>query len=159
MTFASFTALLGFLALAAFFASSGAVFTPGPWYRALAKPSWTPPDWAFPVVWAILFTLIAVSGWLVFEAAGFVILPFAVYLGQYVLNGLWSYLFFGIRRPDLAFFNVVALWLGIVATILVFAPISQTAALLLAPYLLWVTIAGCLNWSIWRRNPQGFALG
>lgn len=157
MTYSSLLALGVFLALSVAVASSGAIFRPGAWYQALAKPSWTPPNWAFPVVWSILFLMIAISGWLAWSAAGLSLPVFAPFALQMVLNGMWSWLFFGRRRPDLAFGDLVALWLAIAATIAAFASVSETAAWLLVPYLIWVSIAGCLNWSVWRRNPGSFA--
>ena len=149
---ASFLALLGFVAAAGLAACSGALFRPGPWYTALRKPGWTPPPWVFPAVWAPLYVMIALSGWLAWSAAGLPVVPFAIYALQLVLNAGWSAVFFGLRRPDLAFLELVALWLSIAATIAAFAPLSTTAAWLLAPYLVWVTIAGCLNLSVWRLN-------
>ncbi|GGD16713.1 TspO/MBR family protein [Aureimonas glaciei] len=157
MTLSSALALFAFLVVSFAVASSGAVFKPGEWYRGLDKPSWTPPNWAFPVVWSVLFLMIAVSGWLVWREVGLAPSAFAFYALQLVLNGLWSYLFFGRRRPDIAFFDLVALWLAIVATIFAFAPISALAAWMLVPYAAWVTIAGLLNYSVWRLNPGRFA--
>jgi len=154
------TALLGLgvfalLALAA--ASSGAVFTPDAWYRAMNKPSWTPADWVFPTVWTPLYVLIAASGWLVWREAGVAgaALPLAVYVIQLVLNAGWSAVFFGLKKPGLAFAEVIALWLSIALTIVLFWPISTTAALLLVPYLVWVTIATALNFQVWRMNAPG----
>ena len=69
-------------------ASTGAIFKPGPWYETLAKPTWTPPDWAFPVVWSILYLFIAIAGWLVWREAGWS-LPIAIWLAQLLLNGAW----------------------------------------------------------------------
>ena len=149
-------ALLIFLALSLVVASSGAIFKPGEWYRGLNKPGWTPPNWAFPVVWTLLYIMMSVSGWLVWREVG-VTAVFVPYGLQLLFNGLWSWLFFGQRRPDLAFADLVALWLSIGATILAFAPVSAVAAWLLVPYLAWVTTAGCLNWSVWRRNRGAFA--
>lgn len=156
MTTPSLLALGFFFALSVVVASSGAIFRPGPWYLALDKPSWTPPDWAFPVVWSILFVLIAISGWLAWTAPGSNWTLFAPFALQMLLNGMWSWLFFGRRRPDVAFVDLMALWLAIAATIAAFATVSALAAWLLVPYLIWVTIAGCLNWSVWRRNPGSF---
>jgi len=154
------TALLGLgvfalLALAA--ASSGAVFTPDAWYRTMNKPSWTPADWVFPTVWTPLYVLIAASGWLVWREAGLAgaALPLAVYVIQLVLNAGWSAIFFGLKKPGLAFVEVLTLWLSIALTMILFWPISTTAALLLAPYLLWVTIASALNFQVWRMNAPG----
>ena len=91
--------------------------------------------------------MIAVSGWLVWRERGFggAPLPLGLYAAQLLLNGLWSPIFFGLRRLDLAFYELILLWLSIAACIALSAPISATAAWLLAPYLVWVTIAGCLN--------------
>lgn len=138
-------------------AMSGAVFKPGPWYEKLDKPSWTPPNWAFPTVWSVLYLFIAIAGWLVYEEAGLVAVPFAIYGAQLALNAGWSALFFGMRRADLAFADVVALWFMVAANISVFLPISLWAGLLLVPYLAWVTAAACLNYSVWQRNPQVFS--
>lgn len=153
----SYLALAAFVGVCFVVALSGVVFKPGAWYRALRKPSWTPPNRAFPAVWTVLYIMIAVSGWLVWGAAGLAAVPFTVYGVQLVLNALWSGLFFGLRRPDLAFADIVALWLAIALNIAVFAPISAAAAWLLVPYLAWVTVAAALNRSVWRRNPGAFA--
>lgn len=156
MTLSSFLALCFFILLSLAVASSGAIFRPGEWYARLAKPDWTPPNWAFPVVWSILFLLMAVSGWLVWRQVGADVAVFTPFAVQMVLNAIWSWLFFGRRRPDLALVDLAALWLGIAATIASFASVSAMAAWMLAPYLVWVSIAGCLNWSVWRRNPGAF---
>ncbi len=150
------------VALAAFFgicfltASSGAIFKPGEWYEGLAKPWWRPPNWLFPPAWAVLFATIAVSGWMVWRTAGLAGAagPFAIYAVQLVLNFAWSALFFGLRRPDLAFAEVMFLWGSILATILNFHPINPLAAWILVPYLCWVTFAAGLNCAMWRLNPR-----
>ncbi|WP_135212080.1 TspO/MBR family protein [Vitreimonas flagellata] len=146
-------------ALAIFFvasfaaASTGAVFRPGAWYASLRKPKWTPPNWAFPVVWSVLFCAIAVSGWLVWEAAGLAAWPALALFGAHlVVNAAWSFLFFGLKRLDLAMVEVVCLWLAIAALIAVFAPISATAAVLLVPYLAWVSVAAMLNLRLLQLN-------
>lgn len=157
MNLESLLALLGFVVLAGAAASSGALFKPGPWYDTLRKPGWTPPSWVFPVVWTPLYVMIALSGWFAWSAAGLVAVPFLIYALQLLLNAGWSAVFFGLRRPDLAFGELVALWLSIAATIAAFAPLSTTAAWLLAPYLVWVSIAGALNLSVWRLNAGRFA--
>lgn len=135
-------------------ASSGAFFRPGEWYAALAKPSWTPPNWAFPVVWSILFVLNAVAGWLVWMAAGTgAALPLAAYAVSLLINSSWSAVFFGARRMGLGFAIVITLWLSIAAVMALFAPVSPLAAGLIAPYLVWVTIASALNLRVWQLNP------
>ena len=143
-----------FVGLAIATASTGALFAPGPWYERLRKPSWTPPNWLFGPVWSVLYVMIAAAGWLVWraDASTGVVLLWGL---QLVLNGAWSGLFFGARRMDLAFVDVVLMWLSIAAFIVAAWPFSSTAALLFVPYLVWVTIAGALNWSVWRMNATG----
>lgn len=145
--------LFVFIGLAVVTAMTGILFQPGEWYKSLDKPSWTPPDWLFGPVWSVLYLMMAVAGWLVWTGLG---MSAALVLWglQLVLNGMWSWLFFGRRRMDLAFVDVVFLWLSIAGFILVVATSIPVAALLFAPYLLWVTIASALNLSVWRRNPQ-----
>ncbi|MEL6961822.1 MAG: TspO/MBR family protein [Pseudomonadota bacterium] len=133
-------------------AMTGAIFKPGPWYETLEKPSWTPPDWAFPVVWSILYLFIAIAGWLVWQSSGWS-LALALWILQLLLNGAWSWLFFGLKRMDLAFVDVSLLWLCIAGFIVIAWPISTTAALLFLPYLVWVSIAAALNLTVWRMNP------
>ena len=149
-------ALLGFIAACTLVALTGAFFRPGQCYEALAKPPWRPPNWLFGPAWTVLYAFIAISGWLVWRAAGWpdAAAALAVYGIQLLLNAGWSPMFFGLRRPDWAFYELLGLWASILATIVVFYPISSMAALLLVPYLFWVTFAGALNLSIWRRNPQ-----
>ena len=149
--------LAGFVAVAGVAASSGALFKPDDWYETLRKPFWTPPPWVFPVVWTPLYLMIAISGWLAWQAGGLTTLPFAFYAAQLVFNAAWSGLFFGLRRADLAFVDLILMWFAIVATLMGFAQVSEAAAWLLAPYLLWVTIAGALNLSVWRLNHDRFA--
>lgn len=134
-------------------ASSGAFFRPGEWYAALAKPSWTPPNWAFPVVWSILFLMNAVSGWLVWQAAGTAASgALGLYVLSLVLNASWSAVFFGLHRMVLGFVNVSLIWISIVAVALAFWPISPLASALQLPYLVWVTIAAALNLTVARMN-------
>lgn len=134
-------------------ASSGAIFKPGAWYESLAKPGWTPPNWAFPVVWTALYLMNAASGWIVWQAAGMAALPaLCVYLVSLLLNAGWSAMFFGLRRMDLGFVNVVLLWLSIAIVAMMFWPFSPVAAALQLPYLLWVSIASALNLTVWRMN-------
>ena len=144
----------GFLLACAAAATPGIMLRPGAWYRSLAKPSWCPPAWLFGPVWLVIYVSIAVSGWLVWRKAGFdgAAVAISLYAVQLLLNGLWSAVFFGLRRPNLAFLEIVCLWLAILATIALFHPIDQAAAYLLIPYALWVTFAAALNFSVWRLN-------
>jgi tryptophan-rich sensory protein len=145
---------LGFLAACLLAASSGAIFRAGSWYDGLAKPWWRPPRWVFAPAWGVLYLLIATSGWLVWREAGLggAALPLTVYFVSLAFNAAWSGLFFGLRRPDLAFLDVVALWVSIAATVAAFAPVSAAAAWLLIPYLCWVAFAAALNLAIWQMN-------
>ncbi|HKJ15834.1 MAG TPA: TspO/MBR family protein [Xanthomonadales bacterium] len=141
-----------FLILVFLAGSSGATFKPDSWYESLNKPAWTPPDWVFPVVWTVLYVLIAWAGVLVWEAQGFG-LALVAWAAQWVFNAAWSWLFFGRRRMDQAFIDVSLLWLSVVAFIIAAWPVSQLAALLFVPYLVWVTTAAALNRAVWRLNP------
>jgi len=153
MTVSDYLALVPFLALVLAASVSGAVFRPGRWYRMLDKPAWTPPDWVFPLAWGGLYVLIAASGWLVWLEAGRAAAPaLGVWLAQLVLNAAWSGVFFGMKRMGLAFIELAALWLSILATMTLFYPVSQAAAVLMLPYLAWVSFAAVLNLVIWQRN-------
>lgn len=126
-----------------------------PWYYGLRKPGWKPPDWLFGPAWTIILTLASYAAYLGWQNA-----PGEdsrrLVAGLFVLNGLanivWSLLFFRQRRPDRALAEVVVLWLSIAALIVVLAPISATASLAMAPYLVWVSFASVLNLSIVRQN-------
>ncbi len=133
-------------------ASTGAIFTPGEWYRGLRKPSWNPPDWLFPVAWSILYLMIATAGWLVWRVEG-IGTALVVWGVQLVLNAAWSMIFFGIRWLGMALAEAVLLWASILACIILFWPVSQLAAWLMVPYLVWVSFAVVLNATIWRLNP------
>ena len=134
-------------------AGFGAQFEPGAWYQSLSKPPWNPPDWIFAPVWSVLFISMALAAWLVLRSqrAGrrMALLVFAI---QLILNGAWSWLFFGLHEPGLALLELVLLWIAILVTILLFARIRRLAALLLIPYLAWVSFAGALNYSLWQLN-------
>jgi len=146
--------LTGFLMLCFGVAWFGARFRPGEWYRNLAKPSWTPPDRIFAPVWIVLYAMMAVAAWMVWRGEGAAV-PLTFFGAQLFLNGIWSWLFFGLHRPGWALADIVALWFGIVATVVTFHGTTPAAAMLLLPYLAWVSFALLLNWSIWRLNRSG----
>jgi tryptophan-rich sensory protein len=134
----------------------GAVITDlGPWYYALRKPAWQPPDWLFGPAWTTIFGLAAIAGVLAWRGA-YSRAGRARIVGLFVLNATlnvgWSWLFFRVHRPDWALFEVGFLWLSIVALIAGLWPYSRVASLLLAPYLAWVTFASVLNVAIVRLN-------
>jgi translocator protein len=133
----------------------GSRFLPDAWFKQLKKPLWNPPNRVFAPVWTALYALMAIAVWLVWEAGGFdkAGSALALFIAQLVFNAAWSWLFFGQHRPDIALGDIILLWLLIIATMLAFSQLSILAALLLIPYLLWVSFASFLNFSIWRLNP------
>jgi tryptophan-rich sensory protein len=124
------------------------------WYATLAKPSWNPPNWVFGPVWSVLYLSMAVAAWLVWRQGGWAgaVVPMILFGGQLVLNASWSWLFFGLQNPGVAFAEVVLLWAAILATTVVFWFRSTVAGLLFVPYLAWVSFASVLNFAIWRLN-------
>ena len=128
----------------------------GPFYTRLVRPDWAPPPSVFGPVWTVLYIMMGIAAWLVWRDAGFRAASFALtlFLVQLALNALWSWLFFGWHRGGLAFADILLLWMLIVATLIAFWRISPLAGALLVPYLLWVTFASLLNYSVWRLNPQ-----
>jgi tryptophan-rich sensory protein len=144
--------LLPFLAAVFIVALSGAVFMPGAWYKSLDKPAWTPPDWLFAPAWTVLYLLIAVAGWLVWQAQdrGPALAVWALNLA---FNGAWSWLMFGRRQIAAALADALAMLATIVAFIWLALPVSSTAAWLFVPYLAWTAFATALNWAILQRNP------
>ena len=146
--------MFGWLTLC-FAASATAVFvsTDG-WYAGLRKPSWNPPSWVFGPAWTALYLLMAVAAWLVWREGGWKAQGrvLAVFLMQWLLNALWTPLFFGLHRPGLALAEIVALWLAIAATLWSFWRVRKLAGLLLVPYLAWVSFAAVLNFAIWQLN-------
>ena len=143
-------------AMALCVAALGATITDlGPWYQALAKPGWNPPDVVFPMGWTLIYALITISGITAWRAAPtaakaeWVIVLFAL---NGFLNITWSLIFFRLQRPDWAFTELVLLWLSILVMILYCGRFSRSAAALLVPYLAWVSFAGALNWAVVELN-------
>ena len=127
----------------------------GPWYQGLAKPDWTPPNWAFGLIWTIVFTLTAaaaVTAWRATRSARTSDLIIGLFAANGFLNILWSLLFFRMQRPDWAFAELLLLWLSILALIVICGRVSRLSAVLLLPYLAWVTVAGALNWTVIELN-------
>jgi tryptophan-rich sensory protein len=126
----------------------------GTWYQGLEKPSFNPPDWVFAPVWTALYVMMAIAGWRVwrrarFEARRKALTLFVVQLG---LNLIWSLLFFGLQRIDLALMEIVILLFAIIANTAVFWRLDRAAGALFVPYVLWVAYATALNASLWRLN-------
>ena len=117
------------------------------WYATLAKPSWTPPNWVFGPAWTTLYVLMAVAAWLVWRRRRLVEVRGALlaWWVQLALNLLWTMLFFGLRQPLWGLIEIVALWVAIAITIALFHRVRPLAALLLVPYIAWVSFAISLN--------------
>jgi len=148
---------LGYLAWLAlcFAASVGAVLVaPGGWYAGLAKPAWTPPSWVSGPAWTLLYILMATAAWLVWREGGWKVQGRALglFLGQWLLNTLWTPLFFGLHQMGLAFAEIVLLWIMIALTTQAFWKVKRSAGLLMLPYLAWVSFAAVLNFTLWRMN-------
>jgi len=132
-------------------ATTGAMFQPGEWYDALAKPRWTPPDWVFPVTWTVLYLCIAAAAArvVVLDGNAYAMAFFAV---QLAFNVLWTPIFFGLHRMKAALLVIVLLWASVAATLWHFWQLDWIAGLLFVPYLVWVSIATALNFEVWRLN-------
>jgi len=136
----------------------GAIFTTPAiptWYATLAKPAFNPPAWVFGPVWATLFLLMGIAAFLVWQKGlkkKQVRVALLLFVLQLVLNTLWSIIFFGLRSPGGALVEIVFLWLAIAATTIAFYKISKPAAWLMVPYILWVSFAAFLTYSIWILN-------
>ena len=152
------TKLAASIMICLFAGLAGSLFTspaiPG-WFATLAKPTFSPPNWIFAPVWTILFVLMGISMYLVWNKGlqnRDVRISLFIFDIQLVLNVLWSFLFFGLRSPFYAFVEIIILWVAIAFTIQNFSRISRTAGLLLVPYILWVSFAAILNFYIWNLN-------
>lgn len=124
-------------------------------YGQLFQPSWAPPAWLFGPVWSVLYFLMAVAAWLVWRERGFKGARAALWLFviQLCANALWTWLFFVLHAGAFSMAEILVLWILIAATIFQFRPVSRLAALLLVPYLTWVSFAFVLTLSLWRLNP------
>lgn len=125
------------------------------WYESLVKPALNPPAWVFGPVWTALFVLMGIAAYLVWRkglSRSDVKVALAIFLGQLVLNTLWSIIFFGLQNPGAALLEIFILWLAILATMIVFYKVSRRATWLLLPYILWVSFASYLNYAIWMLN-------
>lgn len=155
-------AFLSWLAVTAIAGAIGALATQeaAAFYAILSRPSWAPPAWVFGPVWSALYFMIGVAAWLVWRSTGHAearIHALQLFIVQLALNALWSWLFFAWRKGAAAFVEIVLLWVCIALTMRAFSRINRTAALLLVPYLAWVTFAAALTWVLWRGNPMVLA--
>jgi len=127
----------------------------GDFYGQLQQPTWAPPAGLFGPVWTILYTMMGIAAWLVWRAGGLAAnrLALGLFFAQLGLNALWSWLFFTWHLGGLAFAEILVLWLFILATLIAFWRVRPVAGALLAPYLIWVTFAAILNFTLWQANP------
>ncbi len=147
-------ALAGWLALC-FAASATVVFVSiDGWYAGIQKPSWSPPSWLFGPVWSILYGMMGVAAWLVWKKGGWREQKrvLGIFLLQLALNALWTPLFFGMHWIGLAFAEIILLWLAIATTMIAFTRVRKDAGALFVPYLMWVSFAAILNFTLWRMN-------
>jgi len=151
-----FLGLVAWLAISFIAAAIGSIASirAASFYSQLARPNWAPPPDLFGPVWTILYALMGVAAWLVWRIGGFRAAQTALtlFLVQLAINALWSWLFFGWHQGALAFADIVLLWVLIVATLAAFWRIRAIAGALLIPYLLWVSFAAALNYSVWQLN-------
>ena len=127
------------------------------WYARLNKPRFTPPNWAFGPVWTILYILMGISVFLVWQnglSNEGILLAFTLFWIQLILNALWSSIFFGLKSKGGGVIIIISLWLFILATIITSFPVSGWAGALLIPYIIWVSLASYLNIGIWLLNRQ-----
>lgn len=133
--------------------ATGGMFPPGAWYRALAKPSWTPPDWVFPVVWTSIYLLISFAGMRAALSDGNAY-AMAFWAAQAAFSTLWTPVFFGLRRLKGALYVMVPLWLCVAGATWTHLQLDLWAGLAFVPYLIWVSVAAALNFAVWRLNPD-----
>jgi len=139
------------------------------WFVNLQKPVFNPPNWLFAPVWSLLFLLMGISFYLVWDKNWQVknkinwfknlfnkfsdkTKAIAIFFIQLILNIFWSFLFFGFHNPTLSFFELLLLWIAIFLTIVYFYRVSKWAGYLLLPYIVWVSFAGVLNLFLWILN-------
>lgn len=150
--------LLASIALCQMAGIIGSIFTSSSiptWYATLQKPMLNPPSWIFGPVWTTLFVLMGIAAYLIYEHGlkkKNIRRALTFFALQLVLNTLWSILFFGFQSPGLALIEIVLLWLSIFYCILLFYKIQKIAAYLLLPYILWVSFASYLNYTLWILN-------
>ncbi len=125
------------------------------WYPTLVRPSFAPPSWVFGPVWTLLYLMMGIASWLVWQRRGTdprVGFAIALYLAQLLLNGLWTPVFFSLHALGWAFAVIVVLLVLIACTMVAFWRVTPVAGAMLAPYLAWVAFATALNFAFWRLN-------
>ena len=140
--------------VAAAIVGSAASITAADFYGRLVQPPWAPPSWVFGPVWTILYVLMAIAGWLVYQSgASNTKALMGLFLAQLILNALWSWTFFQWESGLGSFITILGLWVAILVLIVTFWRVHPAAGVLLIPYLVWVSFAATLNGALWRLNP------
>lgn len=154
----SIAGLLFWLGLCYLIALIGAQVSPGigpsEWYESIQKPGWNPPSWLFGPVWTSLYTMMGIAAWLVWKNNGWsgARPALVLFLIQLVLNGAWSWIFFGAQSPGWALIEILILLTVILFTTRLFFKYSRAAGWLMVPYILWVSFATVLTGAIWWMN-------
>lgn len=140
-----------FLLACAAAASTGIFFKPGQWYESLAKPGFTPPNWLFPVAWTTIYLLLAWAGYRLTQIPGSQVV-LALWAAQIALNTLWTPVFFGAQRILASMLVLTLLWLVVAVMVVMALRLDVITGLILFPYLVWLCLAGALNFSILSKN-------
>lgn len=154
----NFLKLIIALIIPQLFAIIGSLFTittEGSWYSLLLKPGFNPPNWLFGPVWTLLYLLMGIAAFLIWRQGlekKEIRFSLLIFIFQLALNLFWSFIFFTLKSPAIAFTEIISLWFAILATTLAFYQISKPAAYLLIPYIIWVSFAAFLNYNIWMLN-------
>jgi|SRR3989344_2945774 len=164
MNIKSFSKLILMIAISELAGIIGSIFTASSvasWYAGIIKPALNPPSWVFGPVWTILYALMGIAAFIIWkkldsnpeiEIRKKVKIALIIFFFQLLLNTSWSIIFFGLQSIGGALIMILFLWFAILATIITFHKISRPAAWLLVPYILWVSFAIYLNYSIWILN-------
>ena len=149
--------LLVFILITLFAGFIGSLFTTpsiASWYAFINKPSFSPPNWLFAPVWSLLYILMGIAAFLIWQKRdNLKTKPALMFYGiQLILNTLWSIIFFGMHNPGLAFLEIIILWSFILITLIKFYKINKTSGILFIPYLIWVSFASILNFAVWMLN-------
>jgi len=134
-------------------AATGALFPTGEWYKSLNKPSWVPPNWVFPVAWTSIYLLISFAGARVggLEGSTYALAFWAL---QIAFNTLWTPVFFGLRHLKASLPIMAGLWIAVFGCTITHFQLDTWAGLAFVPYLIWVTVAAALNFSVYQLNPN-----
>ena len=153
----SILGLLGWIAITAAAAAAGSIAAANSreFYASLQRPAWAPPGWVFGPVWSVLYLLMAVAAWMVWQARNFVgaRVALVLFLVQLALNALWTWFFFAWQQGGLAFVDVILVWVVVAMTLNMFWRVRPLAGALLVPYLAWVSFATALTYAVWKANP------